>query len=123
MGDIAPVALALERIPFFRHLDERELEGLARTGRRRACGAGETIFREGLAAGSGTPIGDRGDTYVVDGNQLLVEIAGDEETAAARHVIVGYAPPPEMLVPLIHSFARSFGALWKKVAAREAVPV
>jgi signal transduction histidine kinase len=47
MRDIAPEALALERIPFFRHLDERELDGLAGSGRRRDCDAGETIFREG----------------------------------------------------------------------------
>ena len=90
-----------------------------------ARGMDEQAFEElgdGLAAKPATPIGDRGDTYAVDGNQLLVEVAADEETAAVRHVVVGYAPPPEMLVPLIHSFARSFGALWKKVAAREAVP-
>jgi len=75
-----------------------------------------------LAAQPGTAIGDRGDRYAVDGNQLLVDVAADETTAAVQHVVVGYAPPPEMLIPLIHGFARSFGALWKKVAAREAVP-
>ncbi len=94
-------------------------------GTTMARGMDDQAFEElgdRLAAGSGAPIGDRGDTYVVDGNQLMVEIAADEETAAVRHVVVGYAPPPEMLIPLIHSFARSFGALWKKVAAREAVP-
>jgi CheY-like chemotaxis protein len=94
-------------------------------GTTMARGMDEQAFEElgdGLAAKPATPIGDRGDTYVVDGNQLLVEVAADETTAAVRHVVVGYAPPPEMLVPLIHSFARSFGALWKKVAAREAVP-
>ena len=75
-----------------------------------------------LAAQPGTAIGERGDRYAVDGNQLLVDVAADETTAAVQHVVVGYAPPPEMLIPLIHGFARSFGALWKKVAAREAVP-
>jgi CheY-like chemotaxis protein len=90
-----------------------------------ARGMDEQAFEEladRLAAQTGTVIGEREDRYVVDGNQLLVEIAADDTTAAVRHVVAGYAPPPEMLVPLIHSFARSFGALWKKVAAREAVP-
>jgi len=51
-----------------------------------------------------------------------VKVAGDDTTAPVDHVVVGYGPPPEMLLPLIHGFARSFGALWKQVAARDAVP-
>jgi hypothetical protein len=79
-------------------------------------------LRDALDRQPGTSLGSGGDKYAIDGNQLLVKVAGDETTAAVDHVVVGYAPPPEMLIPLIHGFARSFGTLWKKVAARDAVP-
>jgi CheY-like chemotaxis protein len=79
-------------------------------------------LRDALDRQPGTSLGSGGDKYAIDGNQLLVKVAGDETTAAVDHVVVGYAPPPEMLIPLIHGFARSFGTLWKKGAARDAVP-
>jgi signal transduction histidine kinase len=90
MGDIAPVVLALERIPFFRHLDERELEGLARTGRRRDCGAGETIFREG-----DEPDG----MYVVLAGavKLVRRDAEDREVQVARFEAGGYFGEPALL--------------------------
>jgi hypothetical protein len=100
------IGYGVDRTTIVRGMDEQAFEELA----------------DRLEAQPGTPIGDRGDKYVVDGNQLLVKIAGDDTTAAVRHVVVGYAPPPEMLIPLIHGFARSFGTLWKKIAARETVP-
>ena len=79
-------------------------------------------LRDSLDRLPGTPIGAGGDKYAIDGNQLFVKVAGDKTTATVDHVVVGYAPPPEMLISLIHGFARSFGTLWKKVAARDAVP-
>jgi len=79
-------------------------------------------LRDSLDRLPGTPLAAGADKFAVDGNQLFVKVAGDETTAAVDHVVVGYAPPPEMLIPLIHGFARSFGTLWKKVAARDAVP-
>ena len=90
MGDIAPVVLALERIPFFRHLDERELEGLARTGRRRACGAGEPIFREG-----DEPDG----MYVVLAGavKLVRRDAEDRQVQVARFEAGGYFGEPALL--------------------------
>ncbi len=90
MGDIAPVVLALQRIPFFRHLDERELEGLARTGRRRACGAGETIFREG-----DEPDG----MYVVLAGavKLIRRDAEDGQVQVARFEAGGYFGEPALL--------------------------
>jgi len=84
--------------------------------------AGFDGLRDELDRQSGEPLNDSGDRYVTDGKRLLIKVAGDDTTVAVDHIIVGYAPPPEMLIPLIHGFARSFGALWKKVAAREALP-
>ncbi len=90
-----------------------------------ARGMDEQGFREirdRLDQQPGTHVGSRGDKYVVEGNELLVKIVGDAMTADASHVIVGYAPPPEMLIPLIHGFARSLAMLWKKAEAQQPVP-
>ena len=90
MGDIAPVVLALDRIPFFRHLDERELEGLARTGRRRVCVAGETIFSEG-----DEPDG----MYVVLAGavKLVRRDADDRDVQVAMFETGGYFGEPALL--------------------------
>ena len=78
-------------------------------------------LRDRLAQQPGTPLGDRGDEYVILDKQLLIKIAGDDVTSEVEHVVEGYGSPPEMLVPLIHTFARSFAMLWHKTRAREPV--
>ncbi len=98
--------------------------GYAVDGTVIARGMDEQAFselRDTLAGRSGTTINDRGDSYVVDGNQLLVRVAGDDTTAGVDHVVVGYGPPPDMLIPLIATFARSFGMLWHKTPSRSEV--
>ena len=100
--------------------------GYALDGTVIARGMDEPAFRElrdRLAGQPSTPLGAGGDEYVIDGKQLLVRVAGDDTTSAVEHVVVGYGPPPEMLVPLIHMFARSLGMLWRKTPSREGVPV
>ena len=47
MSEIAAEVVALERVPFFSHLDEHELRQLVRCGRRGSFDAGQTVFREG----------------------------------------------------------------------------
>ena len=79
-------------------------------------------LREQIAQQPATSLGSGGDEYRIDGRQLLLRIPGDDTTAAVEHVVVGYGPPPEMLIPLIHTFARSLGMLWQKTASREGVP-
>jgi CheY-like chemotaxis protein len=99
--------------------------GYSVNGRTIARGMDEQGFREiseRLDQQPATHVGNRGDRYVIDGNRLLIKIAGDAMTADAVHVIVGYAPPPEMLIPPIHAFARSLAMLWKKAGAAQAVP-
>jgi CheY-like chemotaxis protein len=100
------IGYSVEGTPILRGMDEGAFEEL----------------RDRLDGQPGEQLNDSGDKYAIDGNRLLVKVAGDDTTAAVDHIIEGYARPPEMLVPLIHGFARSFGALWKKVAARESVP-
>src|SRR3954469_20004928 len=48
MGEVA----ALERIPFFSHLDAHELREVVGCGRRCSLDAGQTVFREGDEAES-----------------------------------------------------------------------
>ena len=71
--------------------------------------------RDELDAKTGTPIGRSGnDKYVVDGNRLLIKVAASDTTAEVYDVAVGHAPAPAMLIPVMHTFVRSFAGLWKK---------
>jgi CheY-like chemotaxis protein len=76
-------------------------------------------LRDQLAAQPGAPIGSGGDRYVIDGNHLLIKIAASDTTDETFDVAVGHAPPPEMLIPVMHTFARSFATLWKKAGVAE----
>ena len=67
-----------------------------------------------LDAQPGTPLGDGADKYVVDGKRLLVKIAGDRAISPMSHVVIGYAPPADFVIPLIYGFSKSFAALWQK---------
>jgi CheY-like chemotaxis protein len=90
-----------------------------------ARGMDERAFeelRDRLAQHPGTSLGSGDDEYVVDDKQLYIKVAGDDTTSEVHHVVVGYGPPPEMLIPVIHTFARSFAMLWHKTPSREPVP-
>jgi len=72
-------------------------------------------LRDELDAKPGSPIGRSGtDKVVVDGNRLLIKVAESPTTAEVYDVAVGYAPAPEALIPVMHTFVRSFAGLWKK---------
>ena len=74
-------------------------------------------LRDELDAKPGSPIGRSGtDKVVVDGNRLLIKVAESPTTAEVYDVAVGYAPAPEALIPVMHTFVRSFAGLWKKAA-------
>jgi CheY-like chemotaxis protein len=62
----------------------------------------------------GTSLNADGDTYVIEGNNLLLKIAGGPTTAELSFVAAGVFPPPEMLVHLWHQHHRSVAALWKQ---------
>jgi CheY-like chemotaxis protein len=81
-------------------------------------------IRDRLNSRGGTPIGMSGnDHYVVDGNQLLIKVAAGPATDEVYDIAIGHAPAPEVLIPVMHTFVRSFAALWKKAGEREAEPV
>jgi len=91
-------------------------------GRTIARGFDEAEFaalRERLDAAPGTPLGPGGDRYVVDGNALMIKVAASPTTDEVVDIAVGHAPPPEMLIPLMHGFVRSFAALWKRAGAMD----
>jgi CheY-like chemotaxis protein len=91
-----------------RGLDEDEFAGL----------------RDELDAMPGNPIGRSGDDkFVVDGNRLLIKVAASDTTEEVYDIAIGHAPPPEMLIPVMHTFVRSFAGLWKKAADRSLEPV
>jgi hypothetical protein len=70
-------------------------------------------LRDDLRGGTARPIGADGDSYVVDGNRLLIHVAEGPATSEVFDVAVGHAPAPEMLIPVMHTFARSFASLWR----------
>ena len=83
-----------------------------------------TRLRQELDALPGTPIGRSGnDKFVVDGNRLLIKVAASDTTDEVYDIAVGHAPAPEMLIPVMHTFVRSFAALWKKAGERSLEPV
>jgi CheY-like chemotaxis protein len=67
-----------------------------------------------LDAQPGIPLGNDGDKYVVNGKQLLVKIAGGPATAPVAHVVIGYAPPADFVIPVIYGYAKAIAGLWKK---------
>jgi CheY-like chemotaxis protein len=94
--------------------------GYGLSGTTIARGLDDAAFAElraRLDAQPGTPLGPNGDKYVIDGNTLMIKVAAGETTDEVVDIAVGHAPPPEMLIPLMHGFVRSFGALWKKAGA------
>jgi hypothetical protein len=52
-----------------------------------------------------------------DGDRCLIHVAAGPSTSEVVHVALGHAPMPEVLVPLLHTFTRSFASLWMRAAA------
>jgi hypothetical protein len=75
--------------------------------------------RERLAAESGTPVGSGGDTYVTDGNDFLIQVAGSPETADMALLARGTVPAPHIELQLLAQFTRSLAALWQNAATPE----
>ncbi len=83
-----------------------------------------TRMRQELDALPATPIGRGGnDKFVVDGNRLLIKVAASDTTDEVYDIAVGHAPAPDMLIPVMHTFVRSFAGLWKKAGERSLEPV
>lgn len=69
--------------------------------------------RAELAGRPGVELG-AGDRYVVDGNELLVEIAAGPATSELSLLSWATAAPPDSWIQLLHGYLRSVAALWRK---------
>lgn len=54
------------------------------------------------------------DRCYLDGNSFLIDVAATKVAPAFSLLSRGSAPMPEFLVPLFHSFTRSYAALWHR---------
>lgn len=70
--------------------------------------------RDELAALPAVTLNADGDTYTVEGRDLLVQIAPTAKNAAIQYLLRGTAPPPDWEVFLYHRYLRTFAALWKQ---------
>lgn len=54
------------------------------------------------------------DRCFLDGNSFLIDVAATKSAPAFSFLARGTAPMPDFLIPLHHSFTRSFAALWHR---------
>ncbi|MEM7111387.1 MAG: response regulator [Chloroflexota bacterium] len=72
-----------------------------------------------LGQQTGEPLGTSGDKFVIDDNNILIKIAGDQAKAELVYVIADdwHYFPPETVKYFFHSFLSSAATLWKQTAA------
>lgn len=70
--------------------------------------------RDQLAALPATRLNEDGDSYCVDGRELLIQIAPTKVNAGLHYLLRGTVPPPDWEIFLYHRYLRSFSALWKQ---------
>lgn len=73
--------------------------------------------RDRLQDRAGVPMHEAGDKYVIDGNQLLIQVPATAETAALSLAVDSYSPPVPAQMPMFWAFTRSLASLWKDAAA------
>jgi CheY-like chemotaxis protein len=70
--------------------------------------------RDELVALPATPLSDDGDCYMMDGRDLLIQIAPTAANAAVQYMLRGTVASPDFEISLYHAYLRSFAALWKQ---------
>jgi CheY-like chemotaxis protein len=70
--------------------------------------------RDELAALPPTPLNEDGDRYMMDGRDLLIQIAPSAANAAVQYMLRGTVAAPDWEISLYHGYLRSFAALWKQ---------
>ena len=73
--------------------------------------------RDELAALPSERLSDDGDRFVIDGRDLLIEIAPTSVNAAVTYMLQGTVAPPDWEVFLYHRYLRTFSALWKQASS------
>jgi len=71
-------------------------------------------LRDRLDKQEGTSLSDEGDKYVVEGNHLLIKVAGSATTAETWYLASPHAPPPALFIEMLYRHIRAVATLWKK---------
>lgn len=70
--------------------------------------------RDELAALPAIALNDDGDSFTVDGRDLLIQIAPTPVNASLQYMLQGTVAPPDWEVFLYHRYLRGLSALWKQ---------
>ena len=70
--------------------------------------------RDELAALTPVTLNQAGDSYTIDGRDLLIRIAPTPVNAELNYLLRGTVSPPDWEVFLYHRYLRTFSALWKR---------
>lgn len=70
--------------------------------------------RDELAALPAVSLNEDGDSYTIDGRDLLIRIAPTSVNARVHYLLQGTTSPPDWEVFLYHRYLRTFSALWKQ---------
>jgi CheY-like chemotaxis protein len=69
-----------------------------------------------LVALPSVKLNDAGDSYTIDGRDLLIQIAPTAKAAAVHYMLRGTVPPPDWEVFIYHRYLGTFAALWKQAS-------
>lgn len=72
--------------------------------------------RDELVALPATSLNEDGDSFTIDGRDLLIQIAPTAVNAAVQYMLRGTTSPPDWEVFLYHRYLRTFSALWKQAS-------
>lgn len=70
--------------------------------------------RDELVALPSVKLNEDGDSYTIDGRDLLVQIAPTATNAALQYMLRGTVAPPDWEVFVYHRYLRTFSALWNQ---------
>jgi CheY-like chemotaxis protein len=70
--------------------------------------------RDRLDRLAGTPLDEQGGKYVVDGNHVLIKVAGGPSSAAVSLLAKSVFSPPEFVISSLYGFLKSFAVLWHR---------
>lgn len=70
--------------------------------------------RDEMAMLPPTPLNEDGDRYMMEGRDLLIQIAPSAANAPVQYMLRGTVAAPDWEISLYHGYLRSFAALWKQ---------
>lgn len=99
--------------------DSRDVHGSLRIGGQTIGSMGlddqtAIALQKRLSAASGTSLSPSGDKYVVEGNDLLIEMAQTSARPQAYFVFRTTFVPPEYVISMLHRFMTCVVSLWQK---------